>query len=277
MTRRQRRPTRSRPKAELAADPGAGERRRRAAQVARPASATRVAAALAALPEVEARKRRNGSRARRVSTTDPQAHVMKMGAGSARPTTCSSHRQVGRRLEPMVQVAHRCLPQAYLVDGGFVALDRFERLESPRASGVALRRRGWTRRRQGRPSTIECVNAHARRRGLTRRVQGAARPPPSGMGNRPTRQPAPDQPDTTHTHRTRPHRQASAQSRKADGFTGSERSLPKVPTTLLGRWKGRRRESPALLADESINPAVGTGIEVRRRAFAEAFGEGPEP
>ena len=213
-------------KAELAADPGAGERRRRAAQVraAREREA-RVAAALAALPEVEARKRRNGSKSEaRVSTTDPQAHVMKMGDGGFRPAynvqfaaDTASQVVVGvdvstqgsdqPSLEPMVeQVAHRCgrLPQAYLVDGGFVALDRFERLEtrgltlyapppaarSPRASGVALGTdspaiAAWRTRMDSdegkavyrdRASTIECVNAHARRRGLTRLgVRGLAK------------------------------------------------------------------------------------------------------
>ncbi len=205
-------------KAELAADPAAGTRRRQAArQRAAAERAARVEAALAALPQVAAQRRRNGSKGEaRASTTDPEARVMKMADGGFRPAynvqfaadtgsqvvvgvAVSAHGSDQPALEPMVgQIAARYarLPGDYLVDGGFVALERIERLSE---QGVTLYappptpRNGrdpaaaldtdspaiaaWRARMQteagqcvyrDRAATIECVNAQARNRGLTR-------------------------------------------------------------------------------------------------------------
>lgn len=213
-------------KAELAADPGEAGRRRKAAQARAAAEReARVEAALAVLPEAEARLRRNGSKAEaRASTTDAQARVMKMADGGFRPAynvqfaaDAASQVVVGvavstqgndkPSLEPMVEqivARYARLPSEYLVDGGFVSLEPFDRLERqgvtlyaptpaerrPRASGAALGTdsaaiAAWRARMdtadgravyRDRASTIECVNAHVRRRGLTRlSVRGAVK------------------------------------------------------------------------------------------------------
>jgi len=138
-------------RAELEADPTAGERRRRAARErAARERLGRVEAALAALPEAEARARRNGGGEARVSTTDAQARVMKMADGGFRPAynvqfAADTGAQVvvgvdvsttgsdQPSLEPMAaQIANRYArqPGAYLVDGGFVSLAGIERLSA---------------------------------------------------------------------------------------------------------------------------------------------------
>ncbi len=136
-------------KQEVADDPGAEERRRKAARQ-RMASAreARIEAALKRLPELAAIKQRQGKKAEeaRASTTDADATVMKMGDGGFRPayniefgsdtasqiivgvdvvTTGSDMAQMAPMLE---QVVKRCskAPENWLVDGGFPAHDQID-------------------------------------------------------------------------------------------------------------------------------------------------------
>lgn len=206
-------------KAEVEADPGAAERAREAAR--RRAAVEREARlerALARLPEIEAIKQRNGKSAEeaRASTTDAEATVMKMGDGGFRPaynaqlasdvdslvivgvavaTVGSDQGQLAPMLE---QVTERCggqAPEAWLVDGGYVAHEQIERasatttvygpVPAPKEEGVdphapkaqdseavaAWRARMGTDEAKAiykqRAATAECVNAHSRNRGLT--------------------------------------------------------------------------------------------------------------
>ncbi len=131
------------------ADPAAASRRAEAARAraARERDA-RIRAALEQLPQVQAAKRRKGGQPddARVSTTDADARVMKMGDGGFRPaynvqlaTTCADQVIVGvavtnvgsdmGQLAPMVeQVVDRtgCMPEQWLVDGGFPAHDQID-------------------------------------------------------------------------------------------------------------------------------------------------------
>lgn len=145
-------------KAEIEADPAAGQGRRAAAQ--RRAAAERLAkldAALAAMPEAQARKRRNkGKPAQaRVSTTDVQARVMRMADGGFRPAynlqlaaetthglvvgvavSCSGADQ--DNLLPMVEqlgARYGRRPGAWLADGGYVSKQGIDRLA---AQGIEL-------------------------------------------------------------------------------------------------------------------------------------------
>ncbi len=122
-------------------DGAVGARQQAAQQRAAEERLARVEEALQALPEVEAVKARGKRKTEpRVSTTDPDARVMKMADGGFRPaynaqfaTDVDSRLIVGVRvtnvgsdrgeLVPMVEEIHRRtgrLPQAHLVDGGFV-------------------------------------------------------------------------------------------------------------------------------------------------------------
>jgi transposase len=129
-------------KAELQDDPGAGQRRQRAAQQrAVRERQQRVHAALERLPELEAKKKADDKAKARASTTDPEATVMKMGDGGFRPaynfqysTDTKSQIIVGvevttngsdqGQLAPMneqIEQRHGHGPQEALVDGGFVS------------------------------------------------------------------------------------------------------------------------------------------------------------
>lgn len=136
-------------KREVADDPGADERRRKAARerMARERQA-RIEAALKRLPELAAIKQRQGKKAEeaRASTTDADATIMKMGDGGFRPaynielgTDTASQIIVGvdvvttgsdmAQMAPMVeQVVKRCgtAPENWLVDGGFPAHDQID-------------------------------------------------------------------------------------------------------------------------------------------------------
>lgn len=140
-------------KAELEADPGAGERARRAARMrAAKEREARLMKALSRLPEIEAIKARQGKSPdeARVSMTDAEATVMKMGDGGFRPaynpqlatdaealvivgvdvaTVGSDQGQMGSMVE---QVEKRCgrAPEAWLVDGGFVGHEQIERVST---------------------------------------------------------------------------------------------------------------------------------------------------
>jgi transposase len=142
-------------RAELESDPGAGERRRQAAQqrAARDQEA-RAAAALARLRELEAERarREKTNKAKvakqkkpRASTTDPAARVMKMADGGYRPaynmqivsepkhqvivtvdleTSGSDRGLAGPTLERLARGGSK--PTDYLVDGGFTKNDDIE-------------------------------------------------------------------------------------------------------------------------------------------------------
>jgi transposase len=133
-------------KREVADDPGAEERRRKAARerMARERQA-RIEAALKRLPELAAIKQRQGKKAEeaRASTTDADATVMKMGDGGFRPAYnielgSDTASQIivgvdvvttGSDMAPMVeQVVKRCgaAPENWLVDGGFPAHDQID-------------------------------------------------------------------------------------------------------------------------------------------------------
>ncbi len=140
-------------KAEIEADPSAGQGRRAAAQ--RRAAAERLArleAALAAMPQAQARKRRNKGKPpqARVSTTDAQARVMRMADGGFRPAynlqlaaetthglvvgvavSCSGADQ--DNLLPMVEqldARYGRKPAAWLADGAYVGKRGIDRLAS---------------------------------------------------------------------------------------------------------------------------------------------------
>lgn len=136
-------------KQEVADDPGAEERGRKAArQRAASAREARIEAALKRLAELAAIKQRQGKKAEeaRASTTDAEATVMKMGDGGFRPayniefgSDTASQVIVGvdvvttgsdmAQMAPMVeQVVKRCgaAPENWLVDGGFPAHDQID-------------------------------------------------------------------------------------------------------------------------------------------------------
>lgn len=215
-------------RAELDADPNARSRRgAAAAERAARQRAERVRRALEALPGIEAVKRRNGRPAdeARASTTDPDARVMRMGDGGWRPAFNVQYATtVGRglvcgvavtsvgsdqgELEPMRERLRRGLgrvPDAALVDGGYVDLDVIGRLaddgttvlapppvprdgvrdrylplpDDPPAIAAWRVRMGTPEGRdayRARGETAEWVNALARNRGLQQlRVRGIER------------------------------------------------------------------------------------------------------
>jgi transposase len=137
---------------ELEADPGAGDRRHKAAQRrAARERAERVQAALGRLPELEAKKRPEEKDQARCSTTDAEATVMKMPDGGFRPaynfqcaTATASQVIVGvgvettgsdaGQMEPMAdQVDERygVVPPEWLVDGGFAGHDQIDAMSTP--------------------------------------------------------------------------------------------------------------------------------------------------
>jgi len=214
-------------KAELEADPAQAERAREAARVrAAKEWEARLEKALARLPEIEAIKQRQGKKPEqaRASMTDAQATVMKMGDGGFRPaynpqlaSDADSLVIVGvdvatvgsdqGQMAPMVeQVSERCgrVPDAWLVDGGFVGHDQIERASQhtvvygpvpepkdktvdpclPKATDseavAAWRERMGTEEAKElykkRAAVAECVNAQSRNRGLQQfRVRGLAK------------------------------------------------------------------------------------------------------
>ena len=139
-------------RAELKADPGAENRRRKAARrrAARERS-ERIQRALAELPDVEAKKKPGDKDKARVSTTDPEARVMKMPDGGFRPahnvqfaTDTESQVITGvdvinsgsdqGQMSPMVeqhQERYGRPPDETLVDGGFAKHDDIEKVSSP--------------------------------------------------------------------------------------------------------------------------------------------------
>jgi transposase len=137
---------------ELEADPGAEDRRHKAAQQrAARERAERVQAALGRLPELEAKKRPEEKDQARCSTTDAEATVMKMPDGGFRPaynvqfaTATASQVIVGvgvettgsdaGQMEPMAdQVDERygVVPPEWLVDGGFAGHDQIDAMSTP--------------------------------------------------------------------------------------------------------------------------------------------------
>lgn len=203
---------------ELEEDPEATSRRQAAArQRAAEDRRRRVAAALAQMPEIEAKKSAREKDKARASTTDAEARVMKMADGGFRPayngqfavdtatqivvgvevSTCGSDQG---QLSPMLEqlkARYGTVPSESLVDGGFVALEDFEkatqmgtRIYAPVAKPKDEERDPYAplatdtpaiaawRQRMGsreakevykeRASSVECVNAQARNRGLQR-------------------------------------------------------------------------------------------------------------
>jgi transposase len=139
-------------RAELEADPAAGNRRRQKAQErAARERAERVQKALDRLPELEAKKKPEDRQKARCSTTDSDSTVMKMPDGGFRPaynfqfgTATNSRVIVGVGVEttgsdagqavPMVeqiQERYETTPEEVLVDGGFAQHDQIETLEAP--------------------------------------------------------------------------------------------------------------------------------------------------
>jgi hypothetical protein len=133
-------------------DPGATDRRRKAAQQrAARERAERVQAALARLPELEAKKKAGEKDKARCSTTDADATVMKMVDGGFRPaynfqfaTDTATQFIAGVEVEttgsdmgqlaPMVaQVEERSgkVPPEWLVDGGFAQHEQIEAVSAP--------------------------------------------------------------------------------------------------------------------------------------------------
>jgi len=139
-------------RAELKADPGAENRRRKAAgrRAARERS-ERIQRALAELPEAEAKKKPADKDKARVSTTDPEARVMKMADGGYRPahnvqfaTDTESQVITGvdvinsgsdqGQMSPMVEQHKQRYgrpPDETLVDGGFAKHEDIEEVSSP--------------------------------------------------------------------------------------------------------------------------------------------------
>jgi transposase len=137
---------------ELEDDPGAGDRREKAARE-RAASerAARIKRALERLPEMEAKKKPDSRDQARSSTTDPDATVMKMADGGFRPaynvrfaTDAKGQVIVGvevlttgsdaGRMAPMVgqiEARHETVPPEYPVDGGFAQHAQIEALSVP--------------------------------------------------------------------------------------------------------------------------------------------------
>jgi transposase len=137
---------------EVEADPGAEDRRHKAAQQrAARERAERVQAALGRLPELEAKKRPEEKDQARCSTTDAEATVMKMPDGGFRPaynvqfaTATASQVIVGvgvettgsdaGQMEPMAdQMDERdgVVPPEWLVDGGFAGHDQIDAMSTP--------------------------------------------------------------------------------------------------------------------------------------------------
>jgi transposase len=137
---------------ESEADPGAEDRRRKAAQQrAARERAERVQAALGRLPELETKKKPQEKDQARASTTDAEATVMKMADGGFRPaynfqfaTATASQVIVGvevettgsdaGQMEPMAdQVDERygIVPPEWLVDGGFAGHDQIDAMSTP--------------------------------------------------------------------------------------------------------------------------------------------------
>jgi transposase len=134
-------------RSELEDDPGAGDRREKAARErAARERAARIRQALERLPELEAKKKPESRDQARCSTTDPDATVMKMPDGGFRPaynvqfatdtasqvivgvdvlTSGSDAGQMGPMVE-QIQTRHDKVPAEYLVDGGFAPHDQIE-------------------------------------------------------------------------------------------------------------------------------------------------------
>jgi transposase len=212
-------------KQELEADPAASKTRRQAArQRAAKERAGRIRAALEQLPKIAEGKKPKDREKSRASTTDADARVMKMGDGGFRPafnvqlaTATDSQIITGvevtnsggdqGQLAPMVEQHHERyeqLPEAMLVDGGFVKKAAIEQVSPPEGGTLVYapvmeskdpQRDRHTpcdddspavaewRARMGTPeakeiykeraATAECVNAIARNRNLQQfRVRG---------------------------------------------------------------------------------------------------------
>jgi transposase len=134
-------------RAELEADPAAGDRRRQEARErAARERAERIKGALDRLPELEAKKKPEDRAKARCSTTDPDATVMKMGDGGFRPaynvqfstatdsqiivgvevvTTGSDSGQMAPMIE-QIESRYEAAPNEVLVDGGFAQHDQIE-------------------------------------------------------------------------------------------------------------------------------------------------------
>lgn len=214
-------------KCALEADPGEAERARQAARLrAAKEREARLEKALARLPEIEAIKKRQGKKAdeARASMTDADATVMKMGDGGFRPAynpqlaadadslvivgvdVATLGSDQGQMVPMLEQVSERCgqVPEAWLVDGGFVGHTQIEQaaehtvvygpVPAPKDKTVdahqtkagdseavaAWRARMGTEEAKAiykrRAATAECVNAHSRNRGLQQfRVRGLAK------------------------------------------------------------------------------------------------------
>jgi transposase len=143
-------------KAELEADPNAGNRRQQAARErAARERAERLQKALEQMPEVEAKKKGEEEKAKaRVSTTDPEARVMKMPDGGYRPAynvQLSTHTGTQiitgfdvnnsggdqGQMAPMVeqhQERYGETPKEVLIDGGFVKKDDITQVSEPQGS-----------------------------------------------------------------------------------------------------------------------------------------------
>lgn len=136
---------------ELDDDPGAGEKRRKAARErAARERQERVAEALRQYSDVKKKKKHDKDEAR-VSITDPDARKMHMPDGGFRPaynvqlsTDCPSQMIVNvdviqsgsdsGQLEPAVEQIkdrHGITPKEVLVDGGYVKREAIEKLSSP--------------------------------------------------------------------------------------------------------------------------------------------------
>jgi len=212
-------------RAELETDPAAANQRQKAArQRAVRERLERVQKALEHLPEMEARKKPQDREKTRVSSTDAEATVMKMADGGYRPaynvqlaTDTATQIITGvdvvttggdqGQLAPMVEQHHQRyeeVPEAMLVDGGFVKKAAIEQVSPPEGGTLVYapvmeskdpQRDRHTpcdddspavaewRARMGTPeakeiykeraATAECVNAIARNRNLQQfRVRG---------------------------------------------------------------------------------------------------------
>jgi transposase len=139
-------------RAELEADPGAANKRRRAAQRrAAEERAERIRRAAGQLPEIEASKKAKDRENARASTTDSDARTMKMGDGGFRPaynvqlatatdsqvitgvTVINSGGDQGQ-MAPMVEQHEERYgqrPGEILVDGGFVKKEDIDEVSPP--------------------------------------------------------------------------------------------------------------------------------------------------
>lgn len=139
-------------KAELDADPSAGNRRQRAARErAARERAQRIGRALEQLPEIEAKKKAKDRKKARASTTDADARVMKMGDGGFRAsynvqfaTDTKSQVITGAdvsnsggdqgQMAPMVEQheqRYQQTPSEMLVDGGYVKKEDIDEVSEP--------------------------------------------------------------------------------------------------------------------------------------------------